>query len=306
MSDRVVVMRGGTVAGIARARSSSRPSVCCASRSARTPHERASALLRAHASGSAAYLRELGTAAALGAAPARADRGRTAVLHRGQPARPGGGQRARADHRGRHDARVLLTGHVDISVGSHFAVCSRRGRPARARRPADAAGARRARSSCSGALLGAVNGLFVARLGLPSIVVTLATMVIVARQSALGDRRGVGAGPAGRLPVVRPGQPAGEWPIVLTALARARWRAPAALRSLAAGRAIYAVGSIPKPHAWPGLRPAPVGARRLHRARHVHGTGRGAERRSGSRRCRATPASASRSGCSRPSSSAAR
>jgi rhamnose transport system permease protein len=71
---------------------------------------------------------------------------------------------------------VLLTGHVDISVGSQFAVCS-------------IAAALLARGELPmplvlvtvlllGALLGAINGLFVAMLGLPSVVVTLATMVM--------------------------------------------------------------------------------------------------------------------------------
>ena len=71
---------------------------------------------------------------------------------------------------------VLLTGHVDISVGSHFAVCSvSAALLARAGLPMPLV---LAAVILLGAGLGAVNGWFVARLGLPSVVVTLATMVI--------------------------------------------------------------------------------------------------------------------------------
>lgn len=70
---------------------------------------------------------------------------------------------------------VVLTGEIDISVGSVFALCS------------VAAGTLAtwdvpmpfvvAAALALGALLGAVNGLLVAYAGIPSIVVTLATMV---------------------------------------------------------------------------------------------------------------------------------
>ena len=71
---------------------------------------------------------------------------------------------------------VLLTGRVDISVGSHFAVCSiAAALLARAGLPMPLV---LAAVMLLGALLGALNGWFVARLALPSVVVTLATMVI--------------------------------------------------------------------------------------------------------------------------------
>ena len=72
-------------------------------------------------------------------------------------------------------ACVIITRQIDISVGSMFSVCSvcagllaARGWPLLLVLPASVA---------IGALLGAVNGLLVAGLRLPSIVVTLATMV---------------------------------------------------------------------------------------------------------------------------------
>src|SRR5260370_36855827 len=70
---------------------------------------------------------------------------------------------------------VILTGEIDISVGSMFAVCGvAAGTLAKWGAPAvpSAAGA-----CLVGALLGAMNGALVAYVRIPSIVVTLATMV---------------------------------------------------------------------------------------------------------------------------------
>ena len=70
---------------------------------------------------------------------------------------------------------VILTGEIDISVGSMFAVCSiaagwfaREGMPIAFLLPATVA---------VGALMGAVNGFLVGTLRLPSIIVTLAMLV---------------------------------------------------------------------------------------------------------------------------------
>ena len=165
---------------------------------------------------------------------------------------------------------VLLTGHVDISVGSHFAVCS-------------VAAALLARTGlrcpwCSPrsswcALLGAINGLFVARLGLPSVVVTLATMVIW-RDSLRWVRRGVQDLPAGFQWFGLP-QRTGEWAIVLAALGvLLAARRPA----VAGGRARGLCGRIrPRSRTPGGPAPRSGGARGLHGARHMHGVGRRAE-----------------------------
>src|SRR3954470_19493324 len=74
-------------------------------------------------------------------------------------------------------ALVIICRQIDISVGSQFSVCSvcagllaARGWPIIAVLPATLA---------LGALLGAINGVLVAGLRLPSIVVTLATLVIL-------------------------------------------------------------------------------------------------------------------------------
>jgi rhamnose transport system permease protein len=70
---------------------------------------------------------------------------------------------------------VLLTGHIDISVGSQFAICGViAGGLAKMGLPVLLAGI----AACTaGALLGAVTGALVAHLRIPSIVVTLAAMV---------------------------------------------------------------------------------------------------------------------------------
>jgi rhamnose transport system permease protein len=70
---------------------------------------------------------------------------------------------------------VILTGEIDISVGSVFAICSvAAGVAAKAGMPAGAAGL----VACTiGGAFGLLNGALVAYAGIPSIVVTLAAMV---------------------------------------------------------------------------------------------------------------------------------
>src|SRR3954470_3242188 len=70
---------------------------------------------------------------------------------------------------------VILTGEIDISVGSVFAICGVvAGVGAKAGLPMLAV---LIVAAAAGALLGALNGALVAYLRLPSIVITLATMV---------------------------------------------------------------------------------------------------------------------------------
>src|SRR5438270_2535472 len=70
---------------------------------------------------------------------------------------------------------IILTGQIDISVGSIFAVCSvAAGVFAKSGLPLPLAGL----AACLiGAALGALNGALIAYVNIPSIVVTLATMV---------------------------------------------------------------------------------------------------------------------------------
>ncbi len=135
---------------------------------------------------------------------------------------------------------VILTGEIDISVGSMYAVCSvaagwfaREGMPIPLLLPSTIA---------VGALMGSLNGFLVGTLGLPSIIVTLA--MLVAWRDAL---RWITQGawiqdlPA-NFQWFGLGQSAATWLIVGGALALLlvfAW----ALRYLAVGRGIYAVGS---------------------------------------------------------------
>src|SRR5262245_65888509 len=70
---------------------------------------------------------------------------------------------------------VIVAGEFDISVGSVFAICGvAAGVLAKAGVPVGLAGA----AACLlGGLFGSMNGALVAYAGIPSIVVTLATMV---------------------------------------------------------------------------------------------------------------------------------
>jgi len=135
---------------------------------------------------------------------------------------------------------VILSRNIDISVGWQLSVCgvvggllAREGMPM----PATAAIV-----IALGAMMGALNGVLVAFMGLPSIVVTLATMVIL-RQGLKWARQGEAVyGLPSDFQWFGLGQVAGQLTLVLVALAVFAvfaW----ALRWLAAGRAVYAVGS---------------------------------------------------------------
>jgi len=150
---------------------------------------------------------------------------------------------------------VVLARHIDISIGSQFSICgmiagllAKQGVPAPVVATVTVA---------AGAALGAVNGGLVAGLRLPSIVVTLATMVTW--REAL---RWISEGQAVQnLPEsflwLGMSRPAGQAFIVIASLgllALFGW----ALRSLPAGRAVYAVGSDAEAARLAGIRPRRV------------------------------------------------
>ncbi|MEY4816995.1 MAG: Ribose transport system permease protein RbsC [Verrucomicrobiota bacterium] len=148
-------------------------------------------------------------------------------------------------------ACVIITRQIDISVGSMFSVCSvcagllaARGWPLLLVLPASVA---------LGALLGAVNGLLVAGLRLPSIVVTLATMVTL-RQGLNLVRQGEFVNLPDRIQWFSLSQMAGQLVLVgasvvfLVALALA-------MRHVAAGRFVYAVGTDAEAARLAGIRP---------------------------------------------------
>ena len=135
---------------------------------------------------------------------------------------------------------VILTGNIDISVGSAFAICSVvAGVVAKSTGSVAAAAA----AACAtGAVLGALNGVLVAYLRMPSIVVTLATMV------ALRDALRWWTQGAWVQDLPRGfqwfGLPQSAYPIVACASVVALQSMTAwIMRNVAAGRAVYATGS---------------------------------------------------------------
>ena len=151
-------------------------------------------------------------------------------------------------------AFVIICRQIDISVGSMFSVCSvcagllaARDWPLALVLPASVA---------LGALLGAVNGLLVAGLRLPSIVVTLATMVTL-RQGLNLVRQGEFVNLPDRIQWFGLSQTAGQLVLVsfsvllLVALALA-------MRHVAAGRFVYAVGTDAEAARLAGIRPQRV------------------------------------------------
>jgi rhamnose transport system permease protein len=150
---------------------------------------------------------------------------------------------------------VILTRNIDVSVGSQLSICGvMAGLLAKTGLPMPLVVLF---TMVTGAATGAVNGIFVALLGLPSIVVTLATMVMIS-DSLRWWRQGESVK---NLPAyfqwfgLR--QDAGEWLIIGIAVltfAVFAW----ALRCLPVGRAVYATGSDPDAAWLVGIRPRRV------------------------------------------------
>lgn len=145
---------------------------------------------------------------------------------------------------------VILTGQIDISVGSVFAICGvAAGLLAKAGLPMPVV----ALTACLvGALLGTVNGTLVAHVRIPSIVVTLATMVALRD----GLRWATDGAWVQDLP------PNFQWlgltqvtyPFVAFTMAAGLTLLLAwGLRHVAAGRAVYATGSNPEAARLAGL-----------------------------------------------------
>ena len=146
---------------------------------------------------------------------------------------------------------VILSRQIDISVGSQFGLCAVLAGtlaawplPLAAVLPLSIAG---------GALLGGLNGLFVAALGLPSIVVTLAFMVVWQEALRLWQQGRFVNLPSG-LQWFGLEQARGQMLLVILAaviLAAFAW----GLRNLAVGRRVYAVGSDAEAARLAGLQP---------------------------------------------------
>jgi rhamnose transport system permease protein len=150
---------------------------------------------------------------------------------------------------------VVLAGHIDISIGSIFAICAvTSGVVAKWDLPLPLV----VLGACGiGALLGAINGGLVAYVRIPSIVVTLATMV--ALRDAL--RWATEGAWIQDLPAHYQwlGTSDRVYPIIVAVVVVAFQIALAwGLRNLAAGRAVYATGSSLAAARLTGVRTASV------------------------------------------------
>jgi rhamnose transport system permease protein len=148
-------------------------------------------------------------------------------------------------------ALVIISRQIDISVGSQFAVCS------------VCAGLLAAKgmalplvfalSVTIGAGMGALNGALVAGLRLPSIVVTLATMVTW-REALRWLRQGQFVTLPDGTQWFGLSQSSGQWGLILAALAILVSLA-IVTKHLSAGRFIYAVGTDAEAARLAGIRP---------------------------------------------------
>lgn len=151
-------------------------------------------------------------------------------------------------------ALVIICRQIDISVGSQFSVCS------------VCAGLLAARgwplplvlgaSIGLGALMGTINGWLVAGLRLPSIVVTLATMVTL-RQGLNLVRQGEFVNLPDNVQWFGLSQSAGQWTLVLSSLA-VLVMTGLAMRHWSAGRQVYAVGTNAEAARLAGIPPQKV------------------------------------------------
>ncbi len=148
-------------------------------------------------------------------------------------------------------ALVIICRQIDISVGSQFAVCSVcAGLLAAMKWPLTLV---LPASVGIGALLGAINGVLVAGLRLPSIVVTLATMVTW-REGLRWLRQGEFVNLPDNVQWFGLSQRAGQWTLITVAFVILVLLA-FAMKHLAAGRFVYAVGSDAEAARLAGIRP---------------------------------------------------
>ncbi|MDB6022763.1 MAG: rbsC 2, partial [Pedosphaera sp.] len=136
-------------------------------------------------------------------------------------------------------ALVIICRQIDISVGSQFALCSVCAGLLAAMKwplvlvlPA---------SIAIGAVMGLINGVLIAGLRLPSIVVTLATMVTL-REGLRWKRQGEFVNLPDNVQWFGLSQTAGQWAIIGIAFVLLLMMV-IAMHNLVAGRLVYAVGS---------------------------------------------------------------
>ena len=136
-------------------------------------------------------------------------------------------------------ALIIISRQIDISIGAQFSMCAIvAGVTAASGLPL---GVAIFAALGAGALMGALNGVLVAYLGLPSIVVTLATMVTWQEALRLWQQGRLLPLPAG-IQWFGLNQPAGQTVVIsltFIILIGAAW----AMKNLSAGRFIYATGT---------------------------------------------------------------
>ncbi len=148
-------------------------------------------------------------------------------------------------------ALVIISRQIDISVGSMFAVCSVcAGLLAAMHWPLAAV---IAASIFIGAIFGAFNGGLVAGLGLPSIVVTLATMVTW-REGLRWLRQGEFVNLPEGMQWFGLSQRLGQWTLVIGSVLILAFLA-LVMKHFSVGRFIYAVGSDAEVARLSGIRP---------------------------------------------------
>jgi rhamnose transport system permease protein len=148
-------------------------------------------------------------------------------------------------------ALVILSRQIDISVGSQFALCGvTAGMLAAQNLPLPVVAVA---SIVTGAFLGAINGVLVAGLRLPSIVVTLATMVAW-REGLRWWRQGQFVNLPDGLQWLGLSQRAGQTLVIGIALVIFVTLA-IVLRKVTLGRYVYAVGSDEEAARLAGIRP---------------------------------------------------
>lgn len=148
-------------------------------------------------------------------------------------------------------ALVMFSRQIDISVGSQFSVCSVCAGLLAA--PGLSIPLVLISSIIIGALLGALNGLLIAGLRLPSIVVTLATTVIL-REGLRWARQGQFVNLPDKLQWFGLSQHSGQFALIAIALLLLVILI-LFLRYVAAGRFIYAVGSDAEAARLAGIHP---------------------------------------------------
>ena len=150
---------------------------------------------------------------------------------------------------------VILARHIDISIGAQFSICAvTAGLLAKAGWPMSLVVLSTIGVGC---VMGSINGVLIALLKLPSIVVTLATMEILQDSLKLA-RQGA---PVNGLPPTFQwfglSQLTGQWVVLGSALAILAIFA-VGMRLFPAGRAVLAVGSDEEAARLAGIRPARV------------------------------------------------